>query len=176
MSIQRSPPAFIYQWAFLYGPVWFLIIFMAIAMIMVYKTVLGQEKKSTQWSFGHRQNLIPQHHGKATNSSGSREDSSVGVVVAASTSERNRPSTKSLVPPNYFRQSKGLRMSCMSDEGKEAAPSHDRSKHSRKVANQGLLYVMAFLMTWFFGTVTRILDLAKNRTYFPIGKSNCVLP
>lgn len=42
-------------------------------------------------------------------------------------------------------------------------------KRSRKVANQSMQYVCSYYITFFFGTITRILQLAQGgKTYFPI--------
>lgn len=96
---------------------------MAISMLLVYKTVLEQEKKASRWSFsGLRFHKI-------------RQQQQHNTTTRASTA---------------------------------FSPNNVRIKHSRKVANQAMLFVLAFLMTWFFGTLTRILDLTKHRTYFPI--------
>ena len=129
--------AWIYQWTFLYGPVWFLIVFLAISMALVYRTVLQQERKVSRWT-----SPTPRTVTSTTPVAGTRPG----------------PSTSGL-----FKSLQSL--------GSMAAAtlsSSRRLKHSKRVANQGLLYVLAFLATWFFGTLTRILDLAKNRTYFPI--------
>lgn len=99
---ERGDNAWVFQWAFLYGPVWFLIAFVALAMLLVYRTVLQAERKTKRWT----------------------------------------------------------------QQGSMNAKK--RQSHSKKVANQGMLYVTVFLLTWLFATLTRILDLIKNRTYFPI--------
>mmetsp|Transcript_6128 Transcript_6128/g.11622 ORF Transcript_6128/g.11622 Transcript_6128/m.11622 type:complete len:551 (+) Transcript_6128:489-2141(+) len=192
----RGDNAWIYQWAFLYGPVWFLILFMAVAMLLVYNTVLSHEKRAGRWSFSRRISGAAKQQqrrrrrstaataataaaaaaagggGTSGSTAAAAAAASSAVVppaseVTSSTTDASRPSTSALLPSFRF-SAASLRPSCLSDEAATTAPSSNRLKHSRKVANQGMLYVLAFLLTWFWGTVTRILDLAKNRTYFPI--------
>lgn len=56
------------------------------------------------------------------------------------------------------------------DKYRRGANSKEESrKQSRKVANQAMLYVGAFYMTWIFGTVTRLVQLTQDgKIYFPI--------
>ena len=42
------------------------------------------------------------------------------------------------------------------------------AKKSHKIAIQGLLYVGAFFITWFFPTMTRITELVRKENYFVI--------
>lgn len=96
----RGNHSWIFQWAFLYAEVWFIFVFISIAMLCVYFKVYTQERANGQYRF----------------------NSDAGT--------------------NY--------------------------KYSRKVANQAMLYVGAFYMTWIFGTLTRLLQLIQGKTYFPL--------
>jgi len=57
-------------------------------------------------------------------------------------------------------------------EGNNATPrSHGKGREaakSKKIAVQGLLYVVAFYITWLFPTISRITELVAGKNYFPI--------
>lgn len=42
------------------------------------------------------------------------------------------------------------------------------SKHTRKVANQALLYVGAFYLTYIFGSITRVSQIVHGTAYYPV--------
>jgi len=49
-----------------------------------------------------------------------------------------------------------------------AVAERRKASRSKKVAVQGMLYVVAFYITWFFPTMSRITDLVAGKNYFAI--------
>ena len=52
--------------------------------------------------------------------------------------------------------------------GSSAVESFQQDSRSKRIAVQGMLYVVAFYMTWLFPTISRITELAAGKNFFAI--------
>jgi len=49
-----------------------------------------------------------------------------------------------------------------------ATSTHSAAKNSQRIAVQGMLYVLAFYLTYLFSTITSITLITAEKAYFPI--------
>ncbi|KAL7532544.1 hypothetical protein ACHAWF_004175 [Thalassiosira exigua] len=136
---ERGNNAWIFRWAFFYGPLWAAIGSSGVAMWLTYLAVRKTEKASARWSTRRSIN--------AGNPDGNQR--------------RRRSSIESLIPTAIRRRS-----SLPAEEA--ALPSENDRKHSKQVATQAFYYLLAFFFSWTPATLTRFIQMVWGRTYYPI--------
>jgi len=114
------------QWLFLYGPVWFIIIFVTITMILVYQHVRVIEKRASKWNSNK--------------------------YIARNNQNGRRVSFHETPQDQRKRSSSSRRRSSIS-----------KSK-SKRVAAQGFLYFLSFILTWLPMTTMRVVQAVHQKT------------
>lgn len=98
----------------------------------------------------------------------SNRESSVKSPSASfiATSPQNSSSGRSLI--SWLPSKRGFTNSSKIINGQGRSRRAREVAKSKKIAVQGLLYVGAFYITWFFPTMSRITELVAKKNYFPI--------
>ncbi len=135
-TCDRGDNASIYQWAFFFAPLWTAILFVTGIMISVYRDVRSKELEMIR-SREVKINLMlmkerQQSYGSGPESVGAMDDE------VSSTDRSGNLDVDSTVNSDM----------CM--------------RYTREVFQQSVLYVGAFYCTWFFPTLTRIVQLFQT--------------
>lgn len=173
----RGDNASIYRWVFYYGILWLAIIFVLANMSQVYKSVYAQEKKMNQYNFEYQRQLeklekerlekiLAKLDEESDDSESDESDSGsvssaysyVASVASASVSmgvrgfqSVSRQSMRVLQAVPIPTQIPGMK--------KQHQSLRAHFVHSRRVSRQGYWFCGAFLATWMFPTVHRLLQL-----------------
>ena len=132
----RGNNASIYQWAFFFAPLWTVILFVTGIMISVYRDVRSKELEMIR----SRENKINLMLMKERQNSYGSSPASVGAMNDdASSTDRSR-----------------------SYNADATVDSDNCMRYTREVFQQSVLYVGAFYCTWFFPTLTRIVQLFQT--------------
>lgn len=138
-----------FQWSFLFGPVWICVIIQVLVMTTLWWTMRKQERMiSKKYTLEEPANYSTASQLQSTSEGSVDFSHSMGSSVDDDASEQAVRNNKNR---------KGRRSSI-----------NDSAKYSSRIAVQGSLYVLAFLITWFFPTVQRITELADGTNYFTI--------
>jgi hypothetical protein len=121
-----QPHIKIYQWAFLFGPIFICIVFISTVMILLYRAMRTLERNVEKYAF----------------------ERSVALTDAAA--------------DNTQRKSFLSRMWRSFSSGSVTTGRNKKKNGSTEVAIQGMLYVGAFYITWFFPTLQRIIELCQT--------------
>jgi hypothetical protein len=127
----------IYQWAFLFGPIFICIVFISTVMILLYRAMRTQERIVEKYAF----------------------ERNVALTDAAADDDRRKS----------FMSRMSMRLSSGSvNTGRNKKKKKKNS--STEIAIQGMLYVGAFYITWFFPTLQRIIELSQTtrKNYFAL--------
>ena len=156
----KGDNATILLWAGFYGPLWLACLFVSIAMISIYRTVRLAENASNKFRFRPRNGSGKGSHTltipTAQSEAGDVQSSIIGPSEAVG--ERTVDETK------IQGASTAKRISNLS--ASENLP--DSNKRSRKVANQGMLYVGAFYFTWLFPTLFNLTLTVTHKVVVPL--------
>mmetsp|Transcript_37384 Transcript_37384/g.63633 ORF Transcript_37384/g.63633 Transcript_37384/m.63633 type:complete len:397 (-) Transcript_37384:428-1618(-) len=170
------------QWLFLFAPVWVCIVYVSIIFVLLYIDMRNSERTMLKYSIPYQPGVVAATGGRnADEEDGEQGDEAddegapSGTTMDASTNPNQQSSPASC----HFKNKKSRRW-----HHEESRERREASK-SRKVAIQGMLYVIAFYIAWLFPTVTRITDLLKvnifaiqflDTTLLPLqGALNCMV-
>lgn len=150
-TCERGDNANIYRWAFWYAPVWLMILWVTTSMTLTYLSVLMVDKKMQSYTSRFTSSILSSNDSSRRSntfkSSGGSGEMSLGsggsgeISLGATSTSHKRPSQAEQTAIGLERQT---------------------WKRSRKVANQGMFYVLAFIATWIFPTITRSMQLANK--------------
>jgi len=167
------------QWAFYFGPLWCAVLFAAFNMIQVFENVRNKEKEASEWIMKKNGEAIT-HNEETTNGSGSAFRFSGSRSLH---NNENNDNSSDEDNPNDTPPSLPLRNgSLMGSNGHSVLSNRDEDdidksyqrvsvssstgsvtmKCTKRVAKQGLMYVGAFVLTFMFPTVSRIIEISGN--------------
>ena len=150
---ERGENAFIYRWAFYYGPLWLSAIIVLGCLYQVYLGVKTKEDKIA--SFDPSKKKRTQYRTSGTErpaKSGNQEGSTDNGPSPAGSKSKWRRSLASIDLSRFSRRSLV----------KNSGP------RTRQVASQALAYVLAFYLTHFFGTVNRVIQQSTGGVFYEI--------
>jgi len=178
----RGDNASLYRWGFYYAFLWLAILFVSINMFRVYRCVFEQEKKMNKYNFEYQRELeklekqrLQAELQELYDQQDDEDDDNDSVDSAAShASARSVISVASSIAGSAFRSASFVAR--ISYQSIKSIPKMQRKrdalkrhfKHSRQVATQGYWFLGAFLATWIFPTVARIVHLVTKQTFYPL--------
>jgi hypothetical protein len=173
-SLSNKALLFLTSWAFYFAPLWFIIMFVTMIMVSVYRTVRRRELDS----------MDGDEHVDKTRSSIIKNVP--GSVASSRPFDDNGSNTKrrpsSLVMPRAMADSLNSSKTFRPNQADanhvlETIETFTSAKHqniemnhfgSRSVFQQSLYYTMAFYVTYTFATIDRIVQWVTGETYFAI--------
>jgi len=127
----RGINAGLYRWAFYYGPLWFMIIVVALLMSLVYAYVRGLDVKMNQYT-----------------------ESYAAKAARERSQEMDGGGSSNMRRPSFIKAFSVTKMEEIKEQRK-----HRKNERSKAVANQGLFYAGTFALVWIFGTIVRAMQL-----------------
>lgn len=136
----RAPNAVIFQWVWLYGPLWASFFVSVACMAMVFCYIYSQEKKANSYNFERA--ITEQQLAAPEVEDDDDDDDKSSVASLGSKGSKMSALASSTLSKGASRIKKVSRVVDLSD-----------FKYSQRVARQGYLYCAAFLLTWGIDTV-----------------------
>ncbi|CAB9502310.1 expressed unknown protein [Seminavis robusta] len=166
-TCERGDNASIYRWVLYYGILWLTIPFVLVNMMLVYRSVYRQEKKMSRYNFQYQRELSRLEREHRRYESGDDEcnddDVSDDVSVASNISMSSLHSITSSAAMALQRVSGGFK-----HLKKKQDRLHSHFKHSSRVALQGYWFCGAFVATWMFPTISRLVQVMSGTTVYPL--------
>jgi hypothetical protein len=173
---ERGDNAFIYRFAFWYGPLWLMFPWVVIGMSLVYLHVLKQDKKMESYLNDYTDKVANLHKKEmqTQNPRNSCHEDSDDVKDSDQQRDDN-PAVVGQEPSESDLVSEDTELEAVepSNNKHASASSHEQAiqiannlrrstrVRSRAVALQGIFYMLAFLATYSFPTIVRSLQLAE---------------
>jgi hypothetical protein len=165
--IPAPDTTWIYQWTFLFIPLWIVVLFVSFVMFSLWWTMYQQEQKMAR----RYRIQIPEANKDPDNStqtsvhaipladelSAALVDGSSAAALADGSSATPRLADGSSGAPPARRTRAARRTSVINDNG---------NKISKPIAVQGMMYIAAFYITWFFPSVQRIIEVSAEKNFF----------
>mmetsp|Transcript_9925 Transcript_9925/g.16479 ORF Transcript_9925/g.16479 Transcript_9925/m.16479 type:complete len:409 (-) Transcript_9925:410-1636(-) len=147
-----SDTTWIYQWAFLFVPLWAVVVFVSYVMFSLWWTMRKQEQKMAIL-YQLRRPETTSVVATGTTDIVDMMDGTTNTTPAAAVKTDDRSSIR------------GTSRSSTAQRGGSVINNNNRSV-SKKIAVQGMMYVVAFYITWFFPSLQRIIELAAGKNFF----------
>jgi len=147
-TCERGDNATLYVWLFYYIPLWLALVIATVCMIWVWWSIRQTETKSQRWNI----HTVPVPEAVVIPSAAVAP---VGAGPVSSMSEDMEIQTQ--------QQTQQKR-----DPQQQRRRQQRKRRRSAEVGMQGLFYIGAFYFTWLFPTITKIIQLGWNVTYFEL--------
>lgn len=190
-----NPHTWIYQWSFLFVPLWIVVFFVTCVMFSLWWTMRQQELKMEQnYQVRQPESAVIGANNEFSTTAGEVLSKNIQpngrcsdpdtAITQCETKEREQVTEMQVVaddkfdtierngdveeafkgPPRKKRARRSVRTSLRLR--KRVCNINSTQKYSRRIAVQGIMYILAFYITWLFPSVQRIIELVLGKNFF----------
>ena len=173
----RGDNAEIFRWLFFFAPLWAAIFGSMVAMYMLWKAVRTQEEKVAKWTAAYKRSSESAEERKGgiekSLAESVNETTSTGGKVSFSSSVVTK--IRSSVQRSRTRQSDQMQgdtesPTVLTPMNNTMKRKRDKSKRLHRKSNmvmwQAFRYVAVFWVTWLFGSINRLMQLAGRQVFW----------
>jgi hypothetical protein len=153
--IPAPDTTWIYQWSFLFIPLWIVVIFVSCVMFSLWWTMHQQEQKMAR----RYQIQIPEASKDPDNTTPTQRIVALADTSSAAAAAASADESSGATPAR--RTTRATRRTSTA-----SVINANGSKVSKRIAMQGMMYIVAFYITWFFPSVQRIIEVSAKKNFF----------
>ena len=165
----RGDNAEIFRWLFFYAPLWAAIFGSMVTMYMLWKVVRMQEEKVAKWTATYKRSSESKSGNETTSTGGKVSFSSSVITKIRFSVQRSRTRH-----PESSSQSDQMQGDAESSTALASVNTmkfkRDKSKRLHRKSNmvmwQAFRYVTVFWLTWLFGSINRLMQLAGRQVFW----------